>query len=94
MKKIILLLLLIFIFSCSSTLQDYNQTEIQKARNYWKGESEQTLVMSWGPPNSKTSDGAGGKIYSYKRNNGYIVWVTHFYINQDNIIYHLNANSE
>jgi hypothetical protein len=93
--RIVLVTTTILIFSsCSPTLHEHNQTEIQKARNYWKGETEQTLVMSWGAPHSKTSDGSDGKIYTYKRYNGHITWVTNFYINNDNIIYHLNAHSE
>lgn len=94
MKKILIITIIVFSISCSTSLQDHNYNQIESAKKMWKGETEHTLVMSWGPPNSKTSDGAGGKIYTYKRNNGYIIWVTNFYINQDDIIYHLAAHSE
>jgi len=81
-------------FSSCSSLYDYNESEIEKARDYWIGRSEQSLLTSWGPPNTKSSDGRDGEIYQYKRNNGYIIWVTNFYINRGNFIYHLNAFSE
>lgn len=80
--------------SCSPTLQQHNQTEIEKAREYWINESESSLINSWGPPNSRTSDGSGGEILTYKRYNGYITWVTNFYINSNRVIYNLNAHSE
>ena len=97
MKKILYLMLFFITFinvSCSPTLQQHNQTEIQKAREYWIGESTNTLVLSWGAPYSKSNDGNGGKIYTYRRGNGYITWVTDFFINSENVIYHLNAHSE
>ncbi len=80
--------------SCSPTLQKHNKTEIEKAREYWIGETKSTLITSWGPPFSRTSNENGGDILAYKRNNGYITWVTYFYVNSNNIIYHLNAHSE
>lgn len=94
MKKLIIILLMVTIYNCSPSLYQHNQSEVEKARNYWVGESKQTLVSSWGPPNSKSSDERGGQIYSYRRNNGYIVWITNFYINSNNRIYHLNAYSQ
>lgn len=97
MKKLhywLILLSALSIFSCSPSLQQHNQTEIQKAREYWIYEYESTLINSWGPPNSRTSDGQGGEILTYRRDNGYITWVTYFYVNSKKIIYNLNAHSE
>jgi hypothetical protein len=94
MKTKIILLLLTVTFACSSTLQQHNQSEIEKAREYWVGSSKQDLLMSWGAPATKTDIGDGNIIYSYRRNNGYIVWVTDFFINSWGTIYHLNAHSE
>lgn len=98
MRKIYYLILgvivLVFLDSCSPSLQQHNQNQIQQARDYWIGESESTLIQSWGPPNQRTSDGDGGQILTYNRYNGYITWVTNFYVNSDKIIYNLNAHSE
>ncbi len=81
--------------SCGPTsLVNHNVTEIEKARNHWVGETQNTLIISWGPPTSKTSDGDGGEIYSYRRGNGFSTWVTNFYMGSTGIIYHLNAHSE
>lgn len=94
MKKYIIFIITSIMLSCSTSMQQHNSNEIENARNYWKGKTENTLLMSWGAPYSKSSDGSGGKIHTYRRYNGYITWVTDFYINRDSIIYHLNAHSE
>jgi len=96
MKTKFTFLLLIFLAftSCGPSLDQHNRSEVEKAREHWVGKSKQTLITSWGPPTSKSSDENGGEIFTYRRNNGYIIWVTNFYINDLGYIYHLNAFSE
>lgn len=94
MKRIFLLAMTMLIFSCSQSLYEHNKSEVQKAREHWVGNTKQDLILAWGQPNNIYSDGKDGEIYNYRRNNGYIVWVTDFYINTNNVIYHLNANSQ
>lgn len=94
LKTTALILTLFAFSSCAPSLYDHNRTEVENAREHWVGESLKSLITTWGPPTKKSDDGDGGKILSYKRNNGYITWVTNFYINQDDTIYHLNAFSE
>lgn len=91
---IVVISLLSFFTNCSPTLQQHNQTEIEKARQYWINETESTLINSWGPPNSRETDGYDGQILTYKRYNGYITWITYFYVNKEKVIYNLNAHSE
>lgn len=93
-RTIIIIVTVCFYFSCSPTLYQHNNTEIEKARIHWIGESKVSLVMSWGPPTTKRSDLKGGEIYVYKRSNGFTTWVTNFYIYSSGRIYHLNAHQE
>lgn len=91
----VLLLFVTSLVSCGpTTLAGHNKSEMEKARQHWVGKSESTLILSWGPPNSKSSDGGGGKIYTYRRGNGFSTWVTNFYIRSYGDIYNLNAHSE
>ena len=94
MKKTIFLILIIMSVSCGPSLYQHNQTEIEKAKDHWIGGSKQELILSWGPPDSISNDEYTGEILTYRRNTGYIVWVTNFFINEHGIIYHLNAYSQ
>jgi hypothetical protein len=85
---------LMLLTNCSPTFSEYNQNQIQKAKAMWINEREATLIDSWGLPNSRSSDGYNGEILTYRRFNGYITWVTNYYVNSNKIIYNLNAYSE
>ena len=43
-------------------------TPTAKIMNSWKGAHVSRLIRSWGPPQHVTTDGAGGKIYIWKKN--------------------------
>lgn len=95
MKKIFLGLVLIFSLSnCATTsLVDHNKQQIEKARKIWVGATKKTLILNLGKPHETYSDGNNGEVYTYRKYNGYITWVTNYYINSEGVIYHLNANS-
>ena len=95
MKKSYLILLIILCFSnCGTTsLIDHNKNQIKKAREFWVGQSKKTLILNLGKPFEVYSDGEDGEVYRYKKYNGFITWVTDYYINNNDVIYHLNAHS-
>lgn len=43
-------------------------TPTAEIMNSWKGAHVSRLIRSWGPPQHVTTDGAGGKIYIWKKN--------------------------
>ncbi|AZJ35245.1 hypothetical protein D6T69_06815 [Tenacibaculum singaporense] len=95
MKKTFLAVVLILsLYGCATTsLVDHNKQQIEKARKIWVGETKKTLILNLGKPYETYSDGSDGEVYSYRKYNGFITWVTNYYINNEGIIYHLNANS-
>ena len=63
-----------------------------KLMQSWVGSHQSQLILSWGPPNQTTSDGAGGTILIYAAerripdDNVYIA-TRMFYVNPSGIIY-------
>lgn len=55
------------------------------------GSTKQLLLLNWGPPTSKMSDGSGGEIYTYSYPGqlvvGYYTPYINLFINEKGIIY-------
>ncbi len=81
--------------------------KIRDTRDSWIGKKEHQIYAHsyWGAPNSKSSDGLGGKMVTYSRRstiaNPYVVgqfipvvYITTFYINSSGIIYDLKVRRE
>ena len=63
MRYIFLIVLASFLSSCATaTTQNY-----EKILNYWVGNEVDSLVLSWGPPDSIYDKSDGGKVFSYVR---------------------------
>jgi len=58
MKKTLIAIGLVTLLSCTSQ---------KKILNSWIGQSEQSLIQNWGPPQRTESDGSDGKILVYAR---------------------------
>lgn len=63
---VITLPVLLILFGCS--LKHNEDAEILKVMKTWEGSHVSRLIRSWGPPNQKVSDEAGGLIYIYRYN--------------------------
>lgn len=97
MKKVIFLIMVMSIFSCTST---------RKVMDSWMGATKQQLIMKWGPPTKTASDGGSGEIlvYStqkYDPGNAYLnlppltYWDNkYFYINSEGKVYHWMTRRE
>ena len=60
MKKIIFILLVSLLVSCSAKISETTQS--------WVGHHKSSLIQSWGPPSQITADGKGGEVYIYYYN--------------------------
>lgn len=47
--------------------RQWRQTDkLNKIMASWKGEHQSDLILKWGPPQRKSSDGNGGKVFVYE----------------------------
>ncbi len=106
MKKAILLLLLLLSVGITHSLAGKKKT--RKIMNTWIDQPKHSLILSWGPPDRVTDDGAGGTvlIYAQARSiNGYYMlqtwipgrtWYDYkiFFVNKDGIIYGWRTESK
>ena len=85
---------LFLLLGCSST------KNTQKIMDSWLGATVQSLIMSWGPPHSRTSDGANGEVLTFVQHAVYRtmnqtahVWTyTYMYADAKGIIYRWMQN--
>lgn len=101
MRKIIVLFTLIMLSGCSQmfysntktpeqTIAELNSDLDAKGKSTI-GRSKQDLLLNWGPPDSKFSDGNNGEIYTYTISApfsfGTYTGITNLYINEKGVIY-------
>lgn len=104
MTRLLMLFTIILLSGCSQLFYSNTQTPEQIVADLNKdleakgkstvGRTKQALLLNWGPPNSKSSDGNNGEIYTYTVSStfsfGTYTGITYLYINDIGVIYHSN----
>lgn len=104
MKSTLIIFMIITLSSCSDLLYQNTESPEQIVSDLNKdleakgkstiGRTKQELLLNWGPPNSKASDGSNGEIYTYAVSApfsfGTYTGLTYIYINDKGVIYHSN----
>ena len=104
MKQFLIMPLLCLFASCSQLFYSDTQSNQEMIADLNKdlelkgrstvGRTKNELLLNWGPPSSKTSDGNNGEIYTYTVSApfsfGTYTGITNLYINEKGVIYHSN----
>jgi uncharacterized protein YceK len=104
MKPILILFTTILLSGCSQLFYSNTESPEQIIANLNKdleakgkstiGRTKQELLLNWGPPNAKSTDGDKGEIYTYTVSApfsfGTYTGITNLYINDKGVIYHSN----
>lgn len=104
MKSILIIFTTVLLLGCSQlfysntktpeqTIAELNQNFEAKVKS-WIGQTKQEMLLNWGPPNARFSDGNNGEIYTYSVSApfsfGTYTGISNFYIDSKGIIYHSN----
>ena len=77
MKKVCFLLILsLLLFACA-----FNNTAYEQKLQAWVGQSEQTLIKSWGKPTIKKVNSNSQTLLTYVKQSEYLVPMEYFYDN-------------